>query len=51
MREHCRYSEIMESSHLNEAKFKTLVIKMFNELVGSVDEFSENFNKEIERQK
>ena len=37
----------MESSNLTDAEFKTLVIKMLNKLRGSVDEFSENFNKEI----
>ena len=47
MREQNRDPEIMESSNLTDAKFKTLVIKMLNELMGSVDEFSENFNKEI----
>ena len=33
----------MESSNIPDAEFKTLVIKMLNELLGSV----ENFNKEI----
>ena len=37
----------MESSNLTDAEFKTLVIKMLNELLGNVDKFSENFNKEI----
>ena len=37
----------MVSSNLTDAEFKILVIKLFNELRGSVDEFSENFNKEI----
>ena len=37
----------MESNNLIDAEFKTLVIKMLNELLGSVDEFSENFSKEI----
>ena len=41
--------EIMESSNLTDAEFKTLVIKMLNELMGSVDELSENFNKEIKK--
>ena len=36
---------IMESSNLTDVEFKTLVIKKFNELRGSIDEFSENFNK------
>ena len=35
------------SSNLIDAEFKTLVIKMLNELRGSVDELSEIFNKEI----
>ena len=38
----------MESSNLTDAEFKTLVIKMLNELRSRVDELSENFNKEIE---
>ena len=38
----------METSNLPDAEFKTLVIKMLNELRGRVDELSENFNKEIE---
>ena len=45
IREHSRNPEIMESSNLNDTKFKTLVIKMLSELMGSVDEFSESFNK------
>ena len=40
---------IMESSNLTYAEFKTLVIKMLNELTGSIDEISENFNKEIKK--
>ena len=47
MRKQNRDSGIMESSNLTNAEFRTLVIKMLNELMGSVDEFSENFNKEI----
>ena len=43
MTEHNRDSDIMESSNLTDAEFKTLVIKMLNELLGSV----ENSNKEI----
>ena len=35
-------------SHLTDAEFKTLLIKMLNELRRSVGEFSENFNKEIQ---
>ena len=42
MTEQNRDPEIMESSTLTEAEFKTLVIKMLNELVGSVDKFSEH---------
>ena len=38
-----RDPDIMESSNLTDAEFKTLVIKMLNELLGSV----ENSNKEI----
>ena len=38
---------IMEAINLKDTGFKTLVIKMFNELSGSVDKFSENFNKKI----
>ena len=37
----------MESIHLTDAEFKTLAIKVFNDFWGSVDKFSENFNKEI----
>ena len=47
MREQNRDPDIMESSNLMDAEFKTLIIKMLNELLGSVDKFSENFNKEI----
>ena len=47
MREQNRDPGIMESSNLTDADFKTMVIKMLNELMESVDEFSENFNKEI----
>ena len=43
MREENRDPDIMESSNLIDSEFKTLVIKMLNELLGSV----ENFNKEI----
>ena len=43
MREQNRDPEIMESSNLTDAEFKTLVIKMLNELLESV----ENSNKEI----
>ena len=45
MREQNRDPGIIESSNLTE--FKTLVIKMLSELRGSVDEFCENFYKEI----
>ena len=37
----------MEISNLLDAKLKTLVIRMINELRGRVNELSENFNKEI----
>ena len=47
VREENRDPEIMESSNLTDAEFKTLVIKMLNELLESVDKFSEDFNKEI----
>ena len=46
MRRHYRDPEIMELSTLMDAEFKTLVIKLFNELRESVDELSENFKKE-----
>ena len=46
-REQNRNPGIKESHNLIGAKFKTLVIKMLSELRGSVDELSENFNKEI----
>ena len=49
MREQNRDPKIMESSNLTDAEFKTLIIKMLNELRGSVDEFSENFNDEIKK--
>ena len=51
MREQNRDPTIIQSSNLTDAEFKTLVIKMLNELMGSVDEFSENFNKEIKNTK
>ena len=38
----------MEPSHLPAAEFKTLVIRMVNDLRGRVDKLSQNFNKEIE---
>ena len=41
----------MESRNLTDAEFKTLVIKMLNELLGSVDKFGENFIKEIKKHK
>ena len=47
MREQTRDPDIMELSNLIDSEFKPLVIKMLNELLGSVDKFSENFNKEI----
>ena len=47
MRDQNRDPEIMETSNLTGVEFKTLVIKILNELLGSVDKFSDNFNKEI----
>ena len=41
-----RDPDIIESSNLTDAEFKTLVIKMLNKLLGSIDKFNENFNKE-----
>ena len=38
----------VEMSNLKDAEFKTLVIRMLNELKGRVDELSENFNREVE---
>ena len=38
----------METSNLPDAEFKTVVIRMLNELKGRVEERSENFNKEVE---
>ena len=35
----------METSKLQDAELKTLVVRMLNELRGRVDELSENFNK------
>ena len=37
----------METRNLPDAEFKTLVIKMLNELRGRIDNLSENFNKEV----
>ena len=51
MREQTRDLDIMESSNITDAEFKTLVIKMLNELLGSADKFCENFNKEINKWK
>ena len=47
MREQNRDPAIIESSNLTDAEFKTRIIKMLNELLGSVAKFTENFNKEI----
>ena len=47
MREQSRDPRIIEWSNLKDAEFKILVIKIFNELRGSVDKVIENFNKEI----
>ena len=44
IREQNRDPEIMKSSNLTDAEFKTLVIKM---LIEPRRRFSENFNKEI----
>lgn len=35
---------VMETSNLPDKEFKTLVVKLHNEL-GSIDELCENFNK------
>ena len=35
-------------SNLPDAEFKTLVIRMLNELKGRLEELGENFNKEVE---
>ena len=37
----------METSNLSDAEFKTLVMRMFKELRGRVNDLSENFNKDI----
>ena len=37
----------MKAMNLPDTEFKTLVIKMLNELLGSVDKLTENFNNEI----
>ena len=37
----------MEISNLSDAEFKTLVIRMLNEFRGRIDEFSENFSKDM----
>ena len=37
----------METSNVLDSEFKTLVIRMPNELRGRVDEISEHFNKQI----
>ena len=37
----------MESSNLTDAEFKTLIIKMLNEILVNIDKFSVNFSKEI----
>ena len=47
MREENRDPDIMESSNLTDAEFKTLVIKMLNEL----HKFSKIFDKEIKKHK
>ena len=40
----------METSHLPDAQFKIVVIKMLKEFWGRVDKLSENFNKERENE-
>ena len=47
MREQNRDPDIMESSNLTDAEFKTLVIKMLNELRGGIEELSEEFKNNI----
>ena len=42
MREQKRDPDKMKSSNLTDAEFKILVIKMLNELLGSVDKFSKD---------
>ena len=37
----------METRNLPDAEFKTLVIRVLNELRGRVDDLSKNFNKEL----
>ena len=37
----------METSNLTEAEIKTLVIRMLSKIREKIDDFSENFNKEI----
>ena len=37
----------METSNLRDAEFKTLVIRLLNELWGRRDDLSENFNNKI----
>ena len=37
----------MEISNIPDSEFKTLVIRILNELRRSIDELSENFNKDI----
>ena len=41
----------METSNLPHAEFKTMIIRMLNELRGRVEEFTKNFKKEIESMK
>ena len=38
----------MQTNNLQDAEFKTLVIRMLNEHKVRVDEFSEDFNTEIQ---
>ena len=36
----------METNNLPDAEFRTLVIRMLNELRGRVEKFSKNFNRD-----
>ena len=45
VREKNRDPRIMERSNLTDAEFKTLVIKMLNELFGSVDKLMRTLMK------
>ena len=47
MREQNRDPDIMEPSNLTDAEFKTLVIKMLNELLGNVEKSNEEIKMEV----